>query len=72
MNQQHEQHKSITPEALAALGGTSLVYVKPVAVNGVEAFAVHAADGSPIGVLASRDAAFAAALQHDMQPQSVH
>jgi hypothetical protein len=72
MNQAANTTLKITPEALAALGAPSLVYVKPVAVNGVEAFAVHAADGSPIGVMASRDEAFAAARQHELEPQSVH
>lgn len=72
MNEHHNEHKSISVEALAALGAPSLVYVKPIAVNGVEAFALHAADGSPIIVMASRDAAFAAARQNDMQPMSVH
>jgi hypothetical protein len=64
--------KTLSAEALAAFGAPSLVYVKTVAMNGVEAFAVHAADGSPIGLLPSRDEAFAAALQNDLQPMSVH
>jgi len=63
---------ALSPEALAAFGAPSLVYVKTVAMNGVEAFAVHAADGSPIGLLSSRDEAFAAALQNDLRPMSVH
>jgi hypothetical protein len=78
MNNAHETNskalsaETLSPEALAAFGAPSLVYVKTVAMNGVEAFAVHAADGSPIGLLPSRDEAFAAALQNDLRPMSVH
>ncbi|MFA5120212.1 MAG: DUF1150 family protein [Zavarzinia sp.] len=62
----------MTPEDLAALGGGALVYVKPVVVDGKNVVAVHAADGSPLALAETRDLAFAAALQHEMQPVSVH
>jgi len=71
-NDKAQLSDALSPEALAAFGAPSLVYVKTVAMNGVEAFAVHAADGSPIGLLSSRDEAFAAALQNDLRPMSVH
>ncbi len=72
----------IPPEALAALGGPSLVYVREVdpiemsqvegVPDGVKLFAIHSADGTRVGVVGNRDAAFAAARQHDMEPVSVH
>ncbi|PWR22148.1 DUF1150 family protein [Zavarzinia compransoris] len=62
----------ITPEVLANLGGGVLVYVKPVTVEGKDVVAVHGADGALLALLETRDLAFAAALQYEMQPLSVH
>jgi len=35
-------------------------------------FAVHGADGQRLAVMADRDAAFAAAVAHELAPVSVH
>ena len=35
-------------------------------------YAVHGADGSRLAVLSDRDAAYAAALAHELTPVSVH
>ncbi|MDD3446266.1 MAG: DUF1150 family protein [Zavarzinia sp.] len=64
--------RHMTPEALAALGDGSLVYVKPVTVDGKDVVAVHGADGALLALLADRDLAFAAAKQYEMMPLSVH
>ncbi len=57
---------------LAALGLQEVAYVKPVFVEGNTAYAVHAADGTEIAVMANRDIAFAAIRQNDLRPVSVH
>ena len=76
----------ISPEALAQLGTSSIVYVRPVEagelagqVPGLDdvasdtlLYAVHAADGTPMAIVSDRDAAFAAARQYEMEPLSVH
>lgn len=62
----------ITPEALAALGGGQIVYIKSVVIEGRPAVAIHSADGSPLALADNRNQAFAAAIQHEMQPLSVH
>jgi hypothetical protein len=46
--------------------------VKPVVVNGTPAFAIHAADGTPMAIAAEREAAMAAIVQHEMVPTLVH
>ncbi|HET8728143.1 MAG TPA: DUF1150 family protein [Alphaproteobacteria bacterium] len=57
----------------ATYGVHELAYVKPVVAEGGEAaFAVHAADGTPLAVLATRDLAFAVVRQNDMEPVSAH
>jgi hypothetical protein len=74
--------RGMTPEARAMLGAPSIVYVRPVtpdelrnipgAPEGAELYAVHAADGTRMAVLGSRDAAFMAARENEMVPVSVH
>lgn len=76
----------LTASAFAALGGPNLVYVREIKAaeildvidDDVELepdqtlYAVHAADGARLAVLTDRDAAFAAASAHDLQPVAVH
>jgi hypothetical protein len=57
---------------LAALGLQEVAYVKPVTVEGANAFGVYAADGTEIAIMADRDIAMAAIRQHDLAPVSVH
>ena len=40
--------------------------------KGVKLYAVHLADGRRIAVMDDRERAFAAAVQHDLNPVSVH
>jgi hypothetical protein len=76
----------MTPEALAVLGGGSIAYVKPIRSEqvsslfpqapslapGLKLFALHAADGTPIMVTDSREAAIANARSHELDTVSVH
>jgi hypothetical protein len=62
----------ISPEQLAMLGMQQIAYIKPVVVDGTPAFAIHAADGTPMAVAQERDVAVAAIVQHEMVPALVH
>jgi hypothetical protein len=64
--------RHLSEEQLAALGMSHIAYVKPVVVNGVVGFAIHAADGTPMAVAGDRDVAVAAIVQHEMHALSVH
>ena len=64
--------RHLSAEDFAAFGVNHLAYVKPVLVNGVAAFAIHAADGTQLTVLPDRDVASAAVRQNDLEPMSVH
>ena len=64
--------RHISTEQLAQLGMQQIAYVKPVVVNGTAAFAIHAADGTPMALAAGLDVAMAAILQHEMVPTQVH
>jgi len=67
-----ERIRHMSSRELALFGMQDLAYVKPVLVNGVTAFAVHAADGTQITVLPDREIALATLRQHDLEPLSVH
>ena len=54
------------------LGMAQLAYVKPVWMEGTTAFAIYAADGSPMAVAADCDLAVQAIMQHEMVPALVH
>ena len=64
--------RHLTAEQLAKLGVAQVAYVKAIIVNGAPAFAIHAADGTPMAVADERDVAVAAIQQHDMLAVSVH
>ena len=64
--------KEMSPQDLMALGLQEVAYVKPIEVDGAPAVAVHAADGTQMAVLESRDLAFAAIRQNNLEPASVH
>jgi hypothetical protein len=64
--------RHISTEQLAQLGLQQIAYVKPVVVNGTAAYAIHAADGTPMAIAAGLDVAIAAIVQHEMVPAQVH
>ena len=85
-NEQGHQLPPLSPEALAALGGGKIAYVKPIGPEdvkrlfpeapqlepGTQLFALHGADGSPIVITDSRESAIANAWSHELEPVSVH
>lgn len=58
--------RHLTEAQLMQLGVSQLAYVKPVVVEGGRAYAIHAADGSPMAVTDDEDVAIAAIRQHEM------
>jgi hypothetical protein len=67
-----EKWKQLPAQEFVALGMQNLAYIKPVTVNDHLAFAIHAADGTPMAILDDRHVADAAVRQHDLEPVSVH
>jgi hypothetical protein len=86
MTETNETHPAITQEALAQLGGGQLAYVKPIRSEdvaglfpqaphmqpGIMLFALHAADGTPIMLTDTREAALANAWSQELEAVSVH
>ncbi|MBM3481984.1 MAG: DUF1150 family protein [Alphaproteobacteria bacterium] len=65
-------HATLAAEAFAALGGPTLAYIKAEMFGKDEGFAIHGADGRLLGAAPTRELAFAAARQHNLEPVSVH
>jgi hypothetical protein len=76
----------MSEQAFAILGGGKIAYVKAVRSEdlhklypqapemepGMHLFALHAADGTPILVTDTREAAIANAMTHELETVSVH
>ena len=67
-----EDFRHLSPQEFAHLGVSDIAYVKHVVINDEPAFAMHAADGTPMAVAQDRATAVAALLQHDLEAVSVH
>lgn len=63
---------SLSTDSFAVLGMESLVYIRPVTVNGRRVHIIHAADGTPLSIITDREVALATIRQHEMDPVSVH
>ena len=86
INDSEMKHVAMSPEALAHLGDGQIAYVKtirsedvpalfpqvPEIQPGLKLFALHAADGTPIMLTDSREAAIANATSQQLEMVSVH
>ena len=72
MNTTTERDPIYSPEDFARLGVDHVAYVKEVNVEGRQAFSIHAADGTPIKLLADHDLARDAVRRNNLEPLSVH
>jgi hypothetical protein len=86
MSNEMRTENPMPEKAFAILGGGKIAYVKPILSEdvhrlypeapelepGLHLFALHAADGTPILVTDSREAAVANALTHELETVSVH
>jgi hypothetical protein len=80
------ENLKLSPEAFAVLGGGQVAYVReikseevkglfpqaPQMAPGMRLFSLHAADGTPIIITDSREAAVANAREHELDTVSVH
>jgi hypothetical protein len=86
MNRTSEKPEAVTAEALAHMGDGQIAYLKtirsedvpglfpqaPELEPGLKLFALHAADGTPIMLTDSREAAIANAWSQELETVSVH
>jgi hypothetical protein len=68
-----ERIRQMSQGDLAVLGLQGVAYVRPfVTPDGAAVFAIHAADGTRLAVVASEAHALAALREHELEPVSVH
>jgi hypothetical protein len=63
---------AMSEHAFAMLGVEDVAYIKEVIVEGNKLWAIIGADGTSLALAPDRNLAFAAALQNDKTPVSVH
>lgn len=69
----HAAERAPMSEAdFASWGLPEVAFIKRVFVDNAEGWSIHAADGTHMGLAPSRDLAFAAVKQHELEPVSVH
>jgi hypothetical protein len=64
--------RELSENDFLAFGVNTLAYLKPAVLNGQEIYAIHAADGSQLALVANREVGFAAMMQHDLEPVALH
>lgn len=64
--------RRMTHKELRELGMSKLAYVRAVIHDGEPAFAIHAADGTPMALADDHDTAVEAIIDHEMIPAWVH
>lgn len=62
----------ISEMMMQMLGAEHMAYIKPVFDEGAQGFAVFASDGSQLAVFETHESAFYNALQHNLEPVSLH
>lgn len=86
MEEVKDQKATLTIEQLAHLGDGAIAYIRPIQSEeaarlfpqigkiqpGLKLFALLGADGTPIVLTDSRDAAIANAWEHELQTVSLH
>jgi hypothetical protein len=60
--------RSLSSQDFLSLGMSQVAYVKPLQQDGESYYAIHAADGTQMAVLASHEAALVVIRQHEMEP----
>ena len=87
MNTQTDRKKlEVTPPQLADIGAGSVGYIREIdsdlavqllgprisVPDGIRLFCLYGADGTPVSISGSWEAAFANAREHELTPVSVH
>lgn len=67
-----ERIRQMSQADLAMLGIEQVAYTRPVVVDGQPGFAVHSADGTPLGVAPSHELARIFVRDEDLELVSLH
>ena len=64
--------KGLSRQDFLSFGVQQVAYIRRVPVEGKVAYAIHAADGTPLSVMDSADEALVSVRHNDLEPVTVH
>lgn len=64
--------KGLTKQDFLNFGVQQVAYIRPIQVQNRKAYAIHAADGTPLSVMDTFDTAMIAVRHNDLEPVTVH
>lgn len=64
--------KNLSRQDFLNFGMREIAYIRPVRLKERRAFAIHAADGTPLSIMDSMDAALTAVRHNDLESSTVH
>ena len=64
--------KALSIQDFLAFGVNQIAYIKPVIIDGSQAWSIHAADGRPLSVMETADEAVAISWHNDLKPVMLH
>ena len=64
--------KQLSPQDFRNFGREHIAYIRPVSVQNKTAYAIHAADGTPLSVLDKLELAMIVVRQNDLEAATVH
>lgn len=67
-----EPQSPMSEMIIAMMGVDRLAYIRPIHDDGELGYAVYAADGTPLAIFDSHDAATSSILKHNLEPVQIH
>ncbi|MBX7146926.1 MAG: DUF1150 domain-containing protein [Alphaproteobacteria bacterium] len=67
-----ERLRTMSENEFAVLGMQGIAYIRPIIVDDKQAYSVHAADGSRIGIAPTFESAMVGIREGNLEPLSVH
>jgi hypothetical protein len=67
-----ETLRQLSADDFASLGLGEIAYVRPARLDGHQVWAVYAANGRQVAIMPSRESAWAALVQNDLEVATVH
>ena len=64
--------KNISSRDFLNFGMQQVAYIRPVTLENKTAYAIHAADGTPLTVMESMDVALVVVRHNELEPATVH
>lgn len=71
-NQIRTDLRALSPREFLNLGVREVAYIRPIVVQNRQAYAIHAADGTPLSVIDNLSTAMAMVHHNDLETATLH